>query len=239
MKVSEKLDLIDKIGRELQSRYTFIEIDNYLAEFQIKGLENFDINSKWAYVKSCLKGIDTTIILSIADDLEVTANNSPFSPPPKIWNDTNKLRVFISHISSDKDKALRLKDSFDENLVSAFVAHEDIEPSLEWQNEIERALKNMDAMITVHTKGFSESYWTQQEVGFALGRGTMIVSLRMGEDPVGFISKHQAVSRRNRKAEAVVEQILRMFENDPRTAQIIKELHSEDNPFDLPDEIPF
>ena len=61
----------------------------------------------------------------------------------------------------------------------------------------------MDAFIAIHTPGFSASFWTQQEVGFAVGRGVKIISLRMGEDPTGFISKHQALARRQRTAEEI------------------------------------
>jgi hypothetical protein len=58
------------------------------------------------------------------------------------------------------------------------VAHEDIHPTLEWQVEIERALYNMDAFLAIHTPGFKDSFWTQQEIGFAVGRGMKIFPSR-------------------------------------------------------------
>jgi hypothetical protein len=48
----------------------------------------------------------------------------------------------------------------------------------------------MDAFLAIHTPGFKDSFWTQQEIGFAVGRGVKIISFKMGEDPTGFISKH-------------------------------------------------
>jgi hypothetical protein len=78
--------------------------------------------------------------------------------------------------------------------VSAFVAHEDIEPSLEWQKEIESALQTADVLCALITPEFHASRWTDQEVGFALGRNTPIVAVRLGADPYGFIGKIQAVS---------------------------------------------
>ena len=76
----------------------------------------------------------------------------------------------------------------------------------------------MDAFIAVHTKGFSGSFWTQQEVGFAVGRGVKIISLRMGEDPTGFISKRQALSRRSRPAEEIAKEIDHLLSNDELTS---------------------
>lgn len=74
-------------------------------------------------------------------------------------------------------------------------------------------------MVAVHTLGFSKSFWTQQEVGFALGRGVKVISFKMGENPTGFISKHQALPRRNRTAEQIAEEIDRLLSEDGRTAK--------------------
>jgi hypothetical protein len=76
----------------------------------------------------------------------------------------------------------------------------------------------MDAFLAMHTVGFSQSVWTQQEIGFALGRGGKIISLRMGEDPSGFIAKHQALSRRDRKAEEIAHDINNILAASPQTA---------------------
>jgi hypothetical protein len=54
--------------------------------------------------------------------------------------------------------------------------------------------------------GFSNSYWTQQETGFAVGRGVKIILFKMGEDPTGFISK-QALARRQHKAEEIAAEV--------------------------------
>jgi hypothetical protein len=106
--------------------------------------------------------------------------------------------------------------------ISGFVAHEDIHPTLEWQAEIERALYVMDAFIAIHTVGFSASFWTQQEIGFAVGRGVKIISLKMGEDPTGFISKRQALPHRRRMAEEIAKEIDGLFSSDELTAGMLR-----------------
>src|SRR5437660_11100386 len=107
-----------------------------------------------------------------------------------IWT-ADSLRLFVSHIAAHKDIAHKLKEALENDSNSAVVAHSDIEPTREWQTEIENALRTMDAMLAILTPGFHESSWTDQEIGFALGRGLFIIPLRHGLDPYGFIGKFQ------------------------------------------------
>lgn len=243
MRVAEKLSLIDRIGRELQSRYTFDEIDSFLLEFGISKPQNVTALSKWVYSKIALQGAQSPTILKIAEELDLVVPNSggTMIMPPRNWKDTSLFRLFISHISTDRLKAIRLKECLAPYGISGFVAHDDIHPTLEWQSEIERALQTMDAFIAVHTPGFSRSFWTQQEIGFAIGRGTMIVSFKMGEDPTGFISKQQALSRRDRTAEQVALEIDGLLLEDPRTSDRLRQAKASLRPasFSLDDDIPF
>jgi hypothetical protein len=218
MKVSDRLNVIDTIARELQHRYTYREINAYLAAFEIDPPQQSDgFNSKWVYSKDALKGVSLETIGKIADDLGLgaLAQVSAQANPPAIWKGTIDFRLFVSHLSKDKDKATRLRDCLKQYGICAFVAHEDIDPTLEWQDEIERALFSMDAMVAIHTPGFAASHRTQQEIGFALGRGIKIVSFRLGEDPKGFISKRQALSRQGRSAETIAGEIHKLSCSPP------------------------
>ena len=131
LKASEKLDLIDKIGRELQKKYTFSDIDVYLRDFNVKPPVEPSYNSKWVYSKEALAGVKSATILEIAADLEIEdVFPNQNMKPPKIWTKNKDFRLFISHISKDKNKAMRLKETLASHKISAFVAHEDIEPTL-------------------------------------------------------------------------------------------------------------
>jgi hypothetical protein len=195
MRPSHKLLLVSAIAAELQRRYNFNDIDSYLQECGIDTPHHFG-DSKAAYVKLTLRGIDSSTIKNITDDLEieVAGLNLP-TPPPKNWTNGRTFRLFISHLAREKDKATRLRDALAPYHIGAFVAHQDIFPTTPWQVEIERALSTMDAFLAIHTKGFSASMWAQQEVGFAVARRVKIISFKMGEDPTGFISKHQPLPR--------------------------------------------
>jgi len=111
----------------------------------------------------------------------------------RIW-DKNFYRLFITHKSEDRVAVSALKEGLRKYGISAFVAHEDIHPTLEWQNEIEIALASMDGLLAYMTPDFHDSDWTDQELGFAFGRKRPIIAMRLGKDPYGFIGKFQALS---------------------------------------------
>jgi hypothetical protein len=111
----------------------------------------------------------------------------------RIW-DKECFRVFLSHKAEVKKETAALKKKLRIYGVSCFVAHEDIHPTKEWQNEIENALHTMDSFVALLTDGFHDSLWTDQEVGFAFGRGIPIISVKLGKAPYGFIGKFQALS---------------------------------------------
>ena len=111
----------------------------------------------------------------------------------RIWGDEG-YRVFFSHKAEVKKETAELKRKLKLFGISCFVAHEDIHPTKEWQNEIENALFSMDAFVALMTEKFHESLWTDQEVGVAFGRGVPIIAIKLGRDPYGFIGKFQALS---------------------------------------------
>jgi hypothetical protein len=167
MRPTQKLLLIEAISDELDRRYSFSEIDFLLNEFGIATPYNYD-DTKMSYAKKSIMYAPNDAITSLSNELEIDlAISRRALLPPHFWKDANVFRLFISHISIDKEKATRLRDCLAPYYISGFVAHQDIAPTLQWQSEIERALVTMHAFVAIHTKGFSASYWTQQEVGFA------------------------------------------------------------------------
>lgn len=224
MRPSERLSLVERIAGELQSRYTLNDIKAYLGAFEYsRPATPYDgTNSKRVFVTHELQKAPADVLRAIAADLEVSSTGGVVVPPPANWRDTSAFRLFVSHIAVHKDKATRLKVCLEPLGIDAFVAHEDILPTHEWQVEIERALHNMDAFLAIHTEGFKNSFWTQQEIGFAVGKGIKVISFQMGEDPTGFISKKQALARRQRTAEQIAAEIDTILAADPQTAEKLK-----------------
>ena len=128
----------------------------------------------------------------------------------KLWG-PGAIRVFLSHKAEDKEMASGVKDRLSAYSIASFVAHEDIEPMQEWVGEIELALSSMDALVALLTDKFSESNWTDQEVGIAIGRGVPVIPVRLGKDPYGFIGKYQAISGFNSSAVKIADDILKII----------------------------
>jgi hypothetical protein len=88
----------------------------------------------------------------------------------------------------------------------------DIEPSREWQMEIELALRSMNALAAFITSEFHESFRTDQEVGWALGRGVLVLPIRLGSDPYGVMGKFQGITgnleQPNRLAELIAKTLI-------------------------------
>jgi hypothetical protein len=144
------------------------------------------------------------VVLELEDENDPLFQSSTGSfrqPPPdpdslKIWK-TGYVRLFISHKDSHKIEAKSLADSLEEYGVSTFVAHDNIEPMSTWQGEIEKALATMEIMLAFVTDDFHDGFWTNQEIGYALGKQIPIIPVKLERaDPMGFIGKVQALRGR-------------------------------------------
>lgn len=149
-----------------------------------------------------------------------TANGHFMIPPDQdiqhLWLN-GKFRLFLSHLSSDKILATDVKAALSLRGVDTFVAHEDIEPSKIWQAEIELALRSMHALAALITPGFHESKWTDQEIGWALGRGVLVIPIRIGGDPYGLMGKFQAVSGKRNKPRSLANDLTQILLTNTRT----------------------
>jgi hypothetical protein len=125
------------------------------------------------------------------------SSDQPVRPESlSIWK-PGLVRLFISHRDIHKRAARVLADELEGYGLSCFVAHDTIEPRSEWRKEILKGLQTMEAMLVFLTDDFAESTWTNQEVGYAVGKNIPVISLKLGEkDPPGFISHEQALRGR-------------------------------------------
>ncbi len=130
--------------------------------------------------------------VKLAPNKSISISNIPVVDDDSMWK-YNYYRLFISHLSEDKLRAMHIKDLLLQYGIDCFVAHEDISPSKEWQIVIENALSSADALCAILSPNFSKSQWCDQEVGFALGRRKLVVPINCGMNPYGFIGKWQAI----------------------------------------------
>jgi hypothetical protein len=139
-----------------------------------------------------------------------------------IWQ-PNCLRLFLSHVSTYKAAVSSLKDELAIYGISGFVAHEDIEPTKEWENEILLALNSANAMTALLTSDFHISKWTDQEVGIALGRGLLVLHVSLGSDPYGFMARKQAMSGSFEKIGQLATDLINILFKHYTTSKVMHE----------------
>jgi hypothetical protein len=109
-----------------------------------------------------------------------------------LWTPPMAIRIFFSHLSARKQEVHELARLLQELGFACFVAHDQIQPSRAWLHEIERALRTCDILVAYVSPKFHESQWTDQEVGWALGRELIAIPVGVdGENPRGFLGSYQ------------------------------------------------
>lgn len=131
------------------------------------------------------------------------------------WKD-GYVRMFVSHLSSNRARMSAMKLFLANWGISAFIAHEDIEASREWRDEVEAGLESMHVLVAVVEPGFKESDWCVQEVGYALGRKIDIIPLCVGLDPFGFFGKYQGIQVKGKKPDKVANEIAQTLLKKPQ-----------------------
>jgi len=131
------------------------------------------------------------------------------------------FRMFISHSSKIKIKANELSKALENYAISCFVAHDDIEPTKEWQDVIEDALFTCDGMVAFLNKDFQSSLWTDQEVGICYGINKIIIPVRMGINPYGFLGKYQGVPGKGKSIKLIAHDIFKLLNNREDTQEKI------------------
>lgn len=227
MRPIDRIDLVGRIGRQLQARMSISDINHFLENFGVDlSKKTSSVNSKWVYVKDRLAGEPDKTILQIADELEIdhgfaSSSGRDLSDSP-FWL-AGYFRLFLSHVSSFKKTTAALQKALRSYGISAFVAHEDIEPTREWQDEIEKALLSMDALAAILTPDFHESKWTDQEIGVAIGRELLVIPIRHGLDPYGFIGKYQGFQPVDRSVAQVADAIFKILSNNEKSRGTLAE----------------
>lgn len=135
-------------------------------------------------------------------DLEYERTPDP-DDPFDLWP-PGRVRLFFSHTSQHKEFVGAVATVLETWPMACFVAHDEIEPSLAWQEVIESALGTCQALVAFVTEDFRGSAWCDQEIGWALGRGLVIVPVRLEADPHGFTGGIQAIPARLDEAPAVI-----------------------------------
>jgi hypothetical protein len=138
----------------------------------------------------------------------------------EMWK-LGRLRLFISHRADDRTRLSKLKSKLAEYGIDSFLAHEDIQETKAWRDMILQGLQSCHAMITVGTEGFKESVWCNQEIGWGLCRGVLVLPLLCGESPQGFHSEIQGPTVDLKDTDAAALKVTKSILKDPRLKPLI------------------
>lgn len=216
MNPSERIQLIQALTAKL-IRQSFDVVALTFRQFKIDYEHNNRVVAEWWLIESIESQPDQTLF-ALAEHLGIAAAPTAEGDGSAHWGQ-GLFRLFLSHLSADKVFIAALRQLLESFRISGFVAHVDIEPTKEWEPEIARALNSADALCALLTPTFHESRWTDQEVGVAVGRGLLVLPIRAGLDPYGFIGKFQALNGAGKKAAELASEIADILAKHPLTRE--------------------
>jgi TIR domain len=215
---SMRATLMKEVVNRLSSD-DYVNIDIALKAFKLPTANTWSGNAQ-SYVAEMVGDASDECIVGLAEHLGVELPTT-IAMDATYVNSDNKLKIFISHLASQKQYAGTVKRNLAKYGIDSFVAHDDIEPSKEWQDEIEAALLKCDALIALLHPTFHQSKWTDQELGFVMGRSRPILAVQLGETPYGFIGKFQAFNGLGKNEEALSDELFQAFKKHSATKIIV------------------
>ena len=219
---SQRVSLMKEISARLANEgYPLIDVT--LKQFSLPWSDEWQGN-KDAYVLRMIEEAPDGTLIDLAQHVgfQFGESTSPRVDPP-FWR-KGMLRLFVSHLAIHKVFAAELQKEFLDFGISCFIAHNDIEPTHEWQTQIETALATCDALVALLHDGFHVSNWTDQEIGFAMGRGAPVFAVRLGQDPYGFIGRFQAFSGQGKSVASLARELFDTYRRNKQTQRRMSEI---------------
>jgi len=202
----DRIRLKRAIAREVEDTWSWDHQNLLLGEFGIPMLEDGRYD---AFADRLATISDEHLVEMYAavfdvdpERIDVVAAGSTDS----LWR-PGYVRLFISHVSDEREFTQQIADELAVVGIHGFVAHETMEIGENWQRQIEAALRTMDAFLALVHPTFKARSWCQQEVGWAFGRSVPRLAIRLAEDPVGFLGSDQWRSMLGRSANEVASEV--------------------------------
>jgi hypothetical protein len=200
---SQRVKIIKNLADHLEAD-DWNEIDLVLKQFNLPWTDQWSGDKK-GYIVEMIGGVEDSDLRELAEHYGMSAIDGAVSsvePDTPYWEE-GQLKVFISHLTTERAQAAEIQVALKKYAMSAFVAHNDIPPTVEWQVEIETALATCDLLVALIHPNFVNSKWCDQEIGYALGRGIPVFTVRCGEDPHGFVSKFQSLNGNEKTSQQI------------------------------------
>ena len=231
---SERVYLISEIADRL-SVNSWSMIDMTLRQFGLPTTDEWR-GDEHPYVMKMVEDGDDEYLLELGSYIGCELDMAlPPDATPSFWEDGH-FRLFISHLWEHRSFAEEIEAELRDFGLSSFIAHKDIEPTQVWQSEIEAALATCDAMLALLHPDFHGSNWTDQEIGYGMGRQLLIVTVDLGTTPYGFICKFQAITGTGRHPTRLARRLFEILRQHPQTqrrmAEAVVDYFAESPSFD-------
>lgn len=219
---SQRITLITVASQRLGAE-DWSMIDLVLGQFSLPTAQTWN-GSQEAYVQTmAAKGSDDQLVGLAAHLGFHLPELSGSSVEPAFWQ-KDMLRVFVSHLAAHRAFAAELQTALLKYGISCFVAHNDIEPTQEWQTQIEIALATCESLIALLHPTFHASNWTDQEIGFAMGRNVPVFSVRFGQDPYGFIGRFQGFNGNGKTTADLARELFDVYRKNKQSQKRMGEV---------------
>jgi hypothetical protein len=219
---SQRVTLIKEVAVRLANEeWPFIDVT--LKQFSLPWTEQWS-GTKDAYILEMIDEAPDQTLIDLAQHVGFKIDRA--SPPhvePPFWRN-GMLRVFVTHLAANRAFAGTLQEALLRFGICCFVAHNDIEPTAEWQAELEAALATCEALVALLNPEFHESNWTDQEIGFAMGRGVPVFAVHLGQVPYGFIGRFQAFNGMGKTPVALAQELFDAYRKNKQTQQRMGEV---------------
>ncbi|WP_167726685.1 hypothetical protein [Cryobacterium sp. TMT3-29-2] len=201
----EKMKLI----RSVSARLADLDVDDVNLLMYEAGLREFGRelwlgdDQGWEPTESdrrreagvALRDLDTSDLIGFDTAISQVFDSTASTTPQSVLAEPEPLRLFASHLTTQKVFLHQVADNLRLWKISLFVAHDDIEPDAHWHASIEANLQAVDGGVVFLYPGIDSSKWCDQEIGWLLGRGVPVRALKFaGQDPYGPLGKQQALT---------------------------------------------
>lgn len=193
------------------------EIHEFVMDIIRSALEVYLRDTTKAKAESGLTGFDAKIqdirritALEGLKDAETDLYDEYFGAPIPS-PEGKKVEVFFSYSHNDRVLAGKIAALLAKREIDVFLAHENIDVSEEWREEIFKHLRSSNFLLALLTPRFGNSVWANQESGYMHGRGGKVIPVIVGRSDVkkfGFLEALQGIHLKEDNLEDCLEQIL-------------------------------
>lgn len=218
-----KLGKMDKATKLTTVRFVRDELAKLDWQDHSLHLETFGFPSpdRDMSIQDCLILGDESALQELASYLR---GELGVSDPSSKGREPGRLQVFASHLTKSKIFVADFGQQLKALGIDLFVAHESIVATKHWAIEIEANLRTCHAGIVFLEADSIKSQWCDQEVGWLLGRGVPVPTLKLdGTDPYGPLGQRQAIQAAGKHASILVDQVVDVFRSEAALAPYMTE----------------